>query len=181
MPNQAVALFLETPYWAVSDVKMLYFFTRMSSVTMVILAVLVGLSALYEGFWCRYLCPYGALLGLVSILSPFTIRRDATRCSGCRSCSTACPARLPIHERQAIRSPECNGCLSCTSVCPQKDVLWMGLFQWQRPLPVWLFPAVALLLFAAGIGVGIVTGTWQSSLGYDDYRQLIPLAPILGH
>jgi hypothetical protein len=37
------------------------------------------------------------------------------------------------------------------------------------------------MLFAAGIGAGVVTGSWQSSLGYDDYQQLIPLAPFLGH
>jgi len=181
MPNQALALFLETPYWAISDVKMLHFFTRMSSVTMVVLVILAGLSLLYEGFWCRYLCPYGALLGLASLLSPFKIRRDPARCSGCRSCSTACPARLPVHDRQTIRSPECNGCLSCTLACPEKDVLQMGFFQWKRQLPAWLFPAVALVIFAAGIGAGIATGTWQSSLGYADYQYLIPLTPFLSH
>jgi len=181
MSNQALVLFLETPYWAISDVKMLHFFTRMSSVTMVVLGVLAGLSLLYEGFWCRYLCPYGALLGLTSLLSPFKIRRDTSRCTGCRSCSAACPAQLPVHDRHVIRSPECNGCLSCTLACPEKDTLRMGFFQWRRPLPVWLFPAVALLLFAAGIGAGIATDTWQSSLGYADYQSLIPLAPFLSH
>lgn len=181
MPNQALALFLETPYWAISDVKMLHFFTRMSSVTMVVLGILSGLSVLYEGFWCRYLCPYGALLGLMSMLSPFKIRRDPFRCSSCRSCSVSCPAHLPVHDRNVIRSPECNGCLSCTLACPEKDVLRMGLFQRKRPLPVWLFPVVALLVFAVGIGAGIFTDTWQSSLGYADYQSLIPLAPFLSH
>ncbi|MHC1697522.1 MAG: 4Fe-4S binding protein [Geobacteraceae bacterium] len=181
MPSQALALFLETPYWAISDVKMLYFFTRMSSVALVVLGILAGLSVLYEGFWCRYLCPYGALLGLASLVSPFKVRRDPSRCTGCRSCTAACPARLPVHDRQTIRSAECNGCLSCTSACPEKDVLRMGLFQWKRPFPVWLFPAVAVFIFAAGIGAGIATDTWQSSLGYADYQYLIPLAPFLSH
>lgn len=181
MPNQALALFLETPYWAMSDVKMLHLFTRMSSVTMVVLGVLTGLSILYEGFWCRYLCPYGALLGLASVLSPFKIKREPSRCSGCRSCSAACPAQLPVHGRNVIRSPECNGCLTCTAACPEKDALHMGLFHWKRPLPVWLFPVVALLVFAVGTGTGIVTDTWQSSLGYADYQSLIPLAPFLSH
>lgn len=181
MPIQALATFLDAPYWAMSDVKMLHFFTRMSSVTMVVLASLATLSILFEGFWCRYLCPYGALLGLVSLLSPFKIKRDVSHCTGCRSCSAACSARLPVHELQTVRSPECNGCLSCTSICPEKGVLTMGLSLVRSPAPVWLFPLVALSLFAVGIGAGMVTDTWQSSLTYVDYQNLIPLVPVLSH
>jgi polyferredoxin len=181
MPNQALAMFLETPYWAVSDVKMLHFFTRMSNMTLVILTVLAALSVLYEGFWCRYLCPYGALLGLTSLVSPFKIRREISLCTGCRSCSAACPARLPVHERKTIRSPECNGCLSCTSACPEKETLRMALPLKRNNLPTWLFPAVALGLYAAGIGIGMATGYWQSALDYADYQRLIPLAPFLSH
>ena len=81
MSADALVRFLDAPYWAVSDVKMLHFFTRMSGTTMVILALLTSLSLLYKMFWCRYLCPYGALLGLASMLSPFKIRRDAQACT----------------------------------------------------------------------------------------------------
>jgi len=181
MPNDALAKFLDTPYWAVSDVKMLYFFTRMSSVTLVVLTILAVLSVFFEGFWCRYFCPYGALLGLVSLVSPLKIRRDHSLCTGCRSCSTACPAQLPVHERKTIRSPECNGCLSCTSACPEKEALRMALPLQRKKHPTWLFPAVALGLFGAGIGVGMATGYWQSSLDYADYQRLVPLVPYLSH
>lgn len=181
MPIDALAMFLDTPYWAVSDVKMLYFFTRMSSVTMIVLTILAVLSALFEGFWCRYFCPYGALLGLVSLVSPLKIRRDNSLCTGCRSCSTACPAQLPVHERKVIHSPECNGCLSCTSACPEKEALRMALPLRRRNFFPWLFPAVALGLFAAGIGAGMITGYWQTSLAYADYQRLIPLVPFFNH
>ena len=53
MPAIAVAAFLDTPYWAVSDVKMLYFFTQISSTTMIVLVVLSLLSLVYRNFWCR--------------------------------------------------------------------------------------------------------------------------------
>jgi polyferredoxin len=181
MPVQSLAAFLNTPYWAVSDVKMLHFFTRMSATTIVVMAILAVLSLLYANFWCRYLCPYGALLGLVSVLSPFKIRRDTSRCTGCGSCSAACPAALPVHSRKVVRTPECSGCLNCTAACPEKDVLRMAPPMLQRSLPEWVFPAVALLLFAAGIGAGIATGNWHSSLGYADYQCLIPMAPHLSH
>ncbi|WP_298438915.1 4Fe-4S binding protein [Geobacter sp.] len=181
MPAQAVAAFLDAPYWAVSDVKMLLFFTRMSATTVAILAVLAALSLLYRNFWCRYLCPYGALLGVASILGPFKVRRDAARCTGCRRCSRACPAGLAVHEKKAVRSPECTGCLTCVASCPEREVLRMAPPFWRRPVPAWAFPALALLLFAAGIGTGMATGHWQSSLTYDDYQRLIPLVPYLSH
>ncbi|BEH11670.1 4Fe-4S binding protein [Geobacter sulfurreducens subsp. ethanolicus] len=181
MPVFALAAFLDTPYWAVSDVKMLHFFTRMSGTTITVLAVLTVLSLLYKNAWCRYLCPYGALLGVASFLSPFKIRRDAAGCTGCRNCSRACPSGLPVHERETIRSAECTGCLTCVANCPQREVLRMAPPFWRRPLPAWVFPAVVLLLFAAGIGTGMATGAWQSSLTYEDYRQLIPMVPYLSH
>ncbi len=181
MSPQALAAFLGSPYWAVSDVKMLYFFTRMSVTTIAVLAVLTGLSFLYVNFWCRYLCPYGALLGLASLLSPWKIRRNDSGCTSCGKCSASCPSALPVHARKVVRSPECNGCLNCTVVCPEKDVLLMSLPFLQRPLPSWVFPVTALLLFAVGIGAGMATGNWHSLLTYDDYRQLVPMAPYLNH
>ncbi len=181
MPLPALAEFLNTPYWAVSDVKMLYFFTGMSVTTMVVLAVLALLSLLYVNFWCRYLCPYGALLGLASLFSPWKIRRNVSKCTGCGKCSASCPAGLPVNERKVVRSPECTGCLNCTASCPEKDALAMSMPLLRRPLPSWVFPVMALLVFAAGVGAGMATGNWHGSLTYDDYRQLIPMAPYLNH
>lgn len=181
MPLMAVEAFLGTPYWAVSDVKMLRFFTDMSVTTMAVLAVLTVLSFLYRNFWCRYLCPYGALLGLASIFSPWKIRRNGTACTGCGSCSAACPSLLPVHERRVINSPECNGCLNCTVACPQKDALRMSLPALKRSLPAWSFPVTVLLVFAISIGLGMATGNWHSRLNYDDYVRLVPMVPYLGH
>ncbi|MFZ5763127.1 MAG: 4Fe-4S binding protein [Thermodesulfobacteriota bacterium] len=181
MPPEAVAAFLDSPYWAVSDIKMLHFFTRMSVTTMVVLTFLTGLSLLYANFWCRYLCPYGALLGLLSILSPFKIRRKAAGCTGCRRCSKACPQALPVHAATSVRSPECTGCLNCVVACPEKDILEMGLQFHRGPLPVPVYPAVLLFLYFAVIGAGMAMGHWQSVLTIDDYRQLVPLMPRLVH
>ncbi len=48
--------------------------------------------------WCRYLCPYGALMGVVSLLSPFKIRRNAESCIGCGKCAKNCPSRIPVDQ-----------------------------------------------------------------------------------
>lgn len=181
MPVAALGGFLDAPYWAVSDVKMLHFFTRMSVTTVVVLAILTILSLLYKNVWCRYLCPYGALLGLVSLLSPFKIRRDSKGCTGCQRCHAACPSGLSVHTCEAVSSPECTGCLTCVASCPERDVLAMQPVFWRRPLPAWGFPAVVLFIFLAGVGAGMATGHWQSSLSYADYQRLIPLVPYLSH
>ena len=120
MPAAALGGFLATPYWAVNDVKMLHFFTRPSVTVLIVIAVLIGLSSLYRNFWCRYLCPYGALLGLASLLSPFKIRRDVTACNDCGRCARACPALLPVDRRLKVSSAECTGCLTCNEVLSAK-------------------------------------------------------------
>jgi polyferredoxin len=180
MPAAALDGFLATPYWAVSDVKMLHFFTRPSGTALAVVAVLTGLSFLYKNFWCRYLCPYGALLGLASLLSPFKVRRDLDACNGCGRCHRACPAQLPVDRRLRIASAECTGCITCTEACPQR-ALAMAPPLLRRHLPAWVFPATLVCLFAVGVGGGMITGHWQSSLTYDDYRVLIPMAGMFGH
>lgn len=181
MSAEALERFLDAPYWAVSDVKMLYFFTRMSVTTMVVLTCLTLFSLFYKMFWCRYLCPYGALLGLASIISPFKIRRNQSGCTGCQRCSAVCPSGLPVHSCTTVSSPECTGCLTCVANCPEQNVLAMQSAFWKRPLPVWGYPAVVVLIFIAGIGAGMVSGHWYSSLSYADYQRLIPLVPYLNH
>jgi hypothetical protein len=52
---------------------------------------------------------------------------------------------------------------------------------WIRPLSIWVFPAVVVLVFAAGITAGMVSGHWNSSLSYADYQRLVPLVKNLTH
>jgi len=181
MSVEALAGFMDAPYWAVSDIKMLHFFTRMSLTTVAVLAALALLSLFYKMFWCRYLCPYGALLGLASMLSPFKIRRDNDGCTGCRRCTAACPSDLPVHTCKTISSPECTGCVTCVGQCPERNVLAMQPVLWARPLKMWVFPAFLLFVFFAVIATGMASGHWYTILGPADYQQLIPLLNILKH
>jgi len=155
MQAEALSRFLDAPYWAVSDIKMFYFFTRMSMTTIVVLASLTLLSFVYKNFWCRYLCPYGALLGLASLASPFKIRRDRAGCTGCKRCSAACPSYIEVHSRTTVSSVECTGCLTCVAHCPEQNVLAMQPAFWKRPLPAWVFPAVLAGSFLAAVALGM--------------------------
>ena len=105
MPTRSLAGFLGSPYWAASDIKMLHFFTDMSLKTLAVLLALFALSLPYKNFWCRYLCPYGALLGLLGSLSPFKIRRCEGLCTGCGTCSRTCPSLLPVARKKNRTQP----------------------------------------------------------------------------
>lgn len=177
MPAIALNEFLNAPYWAIADVKMLHFFTGMSTTSIVVIVLLSVLSVFFKNFWCRYLCPYGALLGLLSMVSPFKITRYQDKCIDCGTCSRACPAQIDVQHKVQVHSPECTGCLTCVSNCPAKGALSMAF--WKRPVTGFAFLAIVLLLFAGGVLTGMLTDHWQTRLTYDDYRQLIPLASRL--
>jgi len=181
MPLMAIGGFMAAPYWAIADVKMLHFFTGMSTLSLTVIALLSVLSVFYKNFWCRYLCPYGALLGLLSAVSPLKVRRRRELCSDCGTCSRVCPARIDVQHKTSVTSVECSACLTCVGACPQEGALAVRLPLWKRSLPSWGFALVVLLLFSAGVASGMLTGHWETSLTHLDYQRLIPLAGKLGH
>ncbi|MGB6827909.1 MAG: 4Fe-4S binding protein, partial [Terracidiphilus sp.] len=191
MSAEALQSFMTTPYGLIADVKMLNFFRDMSQTAAIVLLALVLLSILIENFWCRYLCPYGALMGLVSLLSPVKIRRDADACIDCAKCAKACPASLPVDRLLQIRSAECAACMECIAVCPAENALQLSLpprrsaVSAQRWLRRALSPvAVACLLaylFVAVVLFARATSHWQTHLPNDVYRDLIPNANQVTH
>ena len=178
MPAMALQGFLRAPYWAVADVRMLHFFTGMSMTSASIIIVLAVLSVFCQNFWCRYLCPYGALLGLFSFFSPLRIVRSKQSCTDCGACSRACPARIDVQKKTAVCSVECTGCLTCVETCPEPETLKIGF--WQRPLPGWSFALLVVAVFAGGVMLGKMSGHWETSLTYADYQRLVPMAHRLG-
>ena len=81
-----------------------------------LLAVLVG-SIFVNRFFCRYLCPLGALFTVVSPKRLFRIRRRPAPCTDCRLCTKACSMGLSVHAADAVTSGECVNCMECLSAC----------------------------------------------------------------
>ncbi len=180
MSVEAIRGFLASPYGLVADVKMLDFFRHMGTAAAVVVGLLMAASLLVQNFWCRYLCPYGALHGLVSWPSPVRIRRDAETCVDCAKCARACPSRLPVDARLAIASPECTGCLECVAACPVRDTLALSVAR-RRPVPAWAVAAGIAALFLGLVGAARITGHWRTDVDPRVYRLVIPRAADLTH
>ncbi|HKT12700.1 MAG TPA: 4Fe-4S binding protein [Terriglobia bacterium] len=187
MSAEAIESFMHSSYGLIAAVKMLDFFRFMSLTGLVVMAVLVAASLIIENFWCRYLCPYGALLGLVSLASPHRIRRDAEACIDCTKCARACPSSLPVDRLASVRSAECTGCMACVAACPAEGALTMSLprmleFKRKRKgLSAWAMAAGIALLFLGLAGFAKVTGHWNSPVPDSVYHQLIPNANSVAH
>jgi polyferredoxin len=180
MSVDQIRAFLSGPYGVVADVKMLNFFRTLTLTGIVVLALLAVASLLIEGFWCRYHCPYGGLLGLLALASPLKIKRDAALCIDCGKCAKACPSALKVDQLITISSAECTGCLSCVASCPVENALYMSVAG-RRRVPVWAMATAIALLFFGCVAIARWTGHWQTNLPEKVSMELVPRANEFEH
>jgi polyferredoxin len=179
--------FMQSPYGLIADVKMLNFFRHIGDTGLIVLGVLVVASVFVQNVWCRFLCPYGALLGLASWFSPARIRRGVETCIDCAKCAKACPSSLPVDRLVQIRSVECTGCLECVAVCPAQDALMMSLPKTiaEKPrraaIPAWAMAVGIAVMFLGVAGFAKATGHWNSSIPTSVYQRLVPNADQAAH
>jgi len=90
---------------------------------------LVGMNLVIPRFFCRVLCPLGALLGVLSRFSLWRIDRDLTKCTDCDLCLKHCEGAS--EPQAALLKSECFVCFNCIDDCPE-DALSFRL----APVPV---------------------------------------------
>lgn len=94
----------------------------------IVLGIVIALSIFIERPWCKYACPYGALLGITNLFRIFKIRVNKDRCIECKSCNNACPMNINVSEKTIIRDHQCISCFKCTSeeACPIEDTVMIS-------------------------------------------------------
>ncbi|MBI4428902.1 MAG: 4Fe-4S binding protein [Ignavibacteriales bacterium] len=171
MDVTALKTFIYSPYNKVADIKMYLFFANIDSFALWTILIFVALSVVIKNFWCRYLCPYGALLGFLSFLSPLKITRNKSTCVDCELCTRACPANIRVHKVGRVWSDECMSCFACVEVCPVKDTLNMKVSKNMRPVPSWVFGGLVAGTFVAITGLAMLAGKWQNEIGKEEYQR----------
>lgn len=99
-------------------------------VALFFLAVL-ALGMIKSRFWCRNLCPAGAMIALFS-LRPLFRRVVSENCTACGTCVRVCPMAAISKDFKGTAHSECITCLRCREVCPEKAVS----FQVRRNVPI---------------------------------------------
>ncbi|MGL1892323.1 MAG: 4Fe-4S binding protein [Spirochaetaceae bacterium] len=101
------------PYYA-----LFHFWTGEALPTAILVLFLVLLSSLLvQRPWCRWFCPFGAVQGILQLISPWKIRRT-NKCISCNKCSKACPMKIDVANIEYVLDTRCNKCGECLDSCP---------------------------------------------------------------
>jgi polyferredoxin len=175
MTTIAVRAFLDSPYNLSADVKMFNFFANISRTSLIVLSALFILSIFVRSFWCRFLCPYGALLGIMNFISPNKIKRNAASCIDCGLCAKACPSSIKVDKVITVWSDECTTCMNCVDACPVEDTLDLfTLLPAKKSFKInkkWVAIGV-VSIFIAVTSIGMFTGHWQNKISREEYLYL---------
>ncbi len=171
--------FINSPYNKTADIKMYLFFAEITPFALYSILGLMVASVFIKNFWCRFLCPYGALLGLSGMLAPFRITRIKESCVDCELCTKVCPSNIKVHQLGQARlndavgqvwSDECTSCMRCVEECPVKETLVLRTNKRSATVAPWVFGVLVVGTFIAVTGLGMLTGHWHNSIGKDEYQ-----------
>ncbi len=170
MSTLAIQAFLDSPYNIVADIKMYYFFADISQTALIIIASLFILSVFIRNFWCRFLCPYGALLGLISIISPNKIKRNPVSCIDCGLCAKVCTSYIKVDKVNTVISDECNTCLNCVDICPVADTLDLkSILPGSKKINKKYVVIGVAVIFMLVTGYGMLSGHWDNHIPKKEY------------
>ncbi|MDO9265350.1 MAG: 4Fe-4S binding protein [Desulfosalsimonadaceae bacterium] len=95
----------------------------------VLFLMVLFLNRIRPRFWCRTLCPLGALLGLCSRFTVLHLEKDSDKCTHCGRCTETCQGAATPEPGLTWQTDECLMCFNCTTGCPE-DAL---TFRFKRP------------------------------------------------
>jgi len=118
--------------WIYMQFCPIYALSRLPSAAiggLITLGIITIGSLIWERFWCRFLCPYAALLNIAQKVGKFfgisrrKVQRNLERCNDCGLCRSNCPMNLDILADEYVQSEDCIHCLSCAQGCPKSGTI----------------------------------------------------------
>ncbi|MEF3696909.1 4Fe-4S binding protein [Desulfolutivibrio sp.] len=133
-------------------------------------------------FWCRYICPAGAIIALFSRRPGLVVRRVGEGCTGCGACRRACPmGAIPADPKTTVFS-ECIVCRTCLGVCPEGVIAftpWTGPHAGAAASRAPVLPSrrefLAAGVMGAGTALALLTGLSEGVSADDSGGR--PLSP----
>ncbi|MDZ7318078.1 MAG: 4Fe-4S binding protein [candidate division KSB1 bacterium] len=102
-----------------------------SVLLLLVLGSILLLTLLARRFWCRYLCPLGALFGgFASLRLTRGITVAGDKCIDCGKCQRECKMDAINDDFRSHSRVECIECMSCISVCPTQAISYRLNFHW---------------------------------------------------
>jgi len=142
---------------------------------LIILAITLLAALFMQRPWCRYTCPYGALLGLFNKFRIFKIRRNPDTCIQCGNCDSTCPMGIKVSEQEKITDTRCVSCFECSSErhCPKAETVVMGKIPQRssndhgwiaRKINIKMSAMAIIVLFVifGGIGASMAMDIWST-------------------
>ena len=88
----------------------------------VILLFLITIGAFFvERFFCRYLCPLGAVFNIFSRIGILKIKKPTDKCGKCRVCTNNCSMALALYKVESVCGGDCINCFKCIETCPRNN------------------------------------------------------------
>jgi polyferredoxin/major membrane immunogen (membrane-anchored lipoprotein) len=100
---------------------MMYVISNLLPAFILLIFIMIA-SFFVERFFCRYLCPLGAVFAIVSKPRITSILKPKAKCGKCRICTNSCPMGIALYKNDAVKSGECIHCFECVAACPRKNV-----------------------------------------------------------
>ena len=109
------------PYFALFNI----WSSEVTRLSLLILGLILVGSLFVERPWCKYLCPFGALLGIFNFFRIVKLKRNEKSCINCKVCDQVCPMNIDISTSKVITDHQCISCLLCTDemACPVSNSL----------------------------------------------------------